>query len=55
MSLDLAATEHPEGGLLLHRADCPLARTHAALGLPVLTMFGCKKLPKEYPKHSCLG
>jgi hypothetical protein len=54
VSLDIALTEGA-GTLIVHRVDCPDARLEAALGRPVVSMFGCERLPTEYPLHTCLG
>lgn len=27
----------------------------AALGFPVASLFGCKKIPDDYPRHDCLS
>jgi hypothetical protein len=52
---DLAITEGKDGQVLVHKADCPAARTEAALGRPVATFFGCERMPPEdLPRHSCL-
>jgi len=41
--------------VLVHRADCPMARAHAAAGLEVVTMLGCEREPPaEWPRHDCL-
>ena len=42
--------------LVLHRADCHIARSQAALGEPVLTLFGCEGDPDpKMARCSCLG
>ncbi len=51
---DLAVVEEIGGSVRLHRADCPMVRTLAALGQPVMTMFGCESMPDMLPRHVCL-
>jgi hypothetical protein len=53
MNYAVTTDEHDE--LVLHRADCPDARTRAAHGEPVLTMLDCQREPPaELKRHSCL-
>jgi hypothetical protein len=55
--IDLALSQDNDTGeVMLHRADCPVVRKMAADGHPVMTMFGCEKMPNcdEYKLHSCL-
>ena len=52
MTYDIALTEG-RFGVIAHVADCPQARMEAAMGYPVATLIGCKRLP-ELPFHSCL-
>jgi hypothetical protein len=55
--IDLALVQDSKTGeLTLHTANCPYARRMAEAGHPVMTMFGCEKMPDvvEYKRHSCL-
>jgi len=55
--IDLAMAQNNDTGeITLHRADCPDVRKMADDGHPVMTMFGCEKLPDvvEYKRHECL-
>jgi len=53
---DLALAEDGNGKVVVHRADCPEVRALADAGEPVMTMFGCAKLPPDdVPRHSCLN
>jgi hypothetical protein len=54
VTLDFALAEGREGTLVLHRVDCPGVRLMAELGFPVVSMFGCERMPEDYPLHSCL-
>lgn len=50
-----ALTEDGKGGVMLHRANCTYARTMAAIGRPVMTMYECDgPTPKDIKRHSCL-
>ena len=51
--MDIALAEG-FGTLVVHRVDCPGVRLLAELGFPVVSMFGCERLPDDYPLHSCL-
>ena len=54
---DFAVTHGQHGMMVLHRADCPLARSLADQGEPVLTLFGCEREPAPDSKlcwHECL-
>jgi hypothetical protein len=46
--------DNATGEVMLHTADCPAARRMADEGHPVMTMFGCAKVPDDYKWHSCL-
>ena len=53
--MDLAITDDEKNGLMAHKADCAYARALATLGMPVITMFGCKgELPPDIRRHICL-
>ena len=55
MEYDIALTEGTNGGVLVHRADCPTARTAAMFGQPVATLLGCQTMPSaDIPRHDCL-
>ena len=51
---DLAVTVRSDGELELHVASCLAARAQAENGEPVLTMFGCERMPNDLPRHTCL-
>jgi len=53
---DFALVETPinSGRVVLHHADCPVARAAADGGVPVMTMYGCQFMPDDIEKHSCL-
>jgi hypothetical protein len=52
---DYALTEGPDGKVMAHKANCPIAKGMAAAGEPVITLFQCENgLPKDIPRHSCL-
>jgi hypothetical protein len=52
---DYALAEGPDGGVLVHRVDCPVVRAQASRGEPVMNMFDCQgDLPKDLKRHSCL-
>ena len=43
-STDIAVVaDLPNGKMILHRADCPVARKCADAGIPVMTMYGVEK------------
>ena len=54
MTWDIALVETPKGVVVLHRADCPLARAAAERGWPVATLFGCERLPTGLPTCVCM-
>ena len=52
---DFTFTVEPDGAMLAHRTDCPLARRLQSQGEPVLTMIGCQlPLRDAVKRHSCL-
>lgn len=52
---DIAMVQEHDGKVVIHEANCPVARRAAADGFPVFTMFGCERpAPKEYPRHTCM-
>jgi hypothetical protein len=54
--IDLSLVQDNDTGyVMLHRADCSLARKMADAGHPVITMFGCETVPDDMEKHDCLG
>jgi hypothetical protein len=54
VQIDIALTEDDDGRILVHRVDCPYARTHAMLGRMVANLFGCEELPADVERHDCL-
>jgi hypothetical protein len=55
MSIDIAMVhDNSTGEVMVHKADCPVARRMAEEGHPVMTMLGCQKVPDDYKWHSCL-
>lgn len=50
------AQDNDTGVVTVHHANCPVVRKMADEGHPVMTMFGCEKMPDvvEYKRHSCL-
>lgn len=52
--MNLALAEDRAGAIVLHRVDCPGVRLMAELGFPVISMFGCERMPEDYPLHECL-
>jgi hypothetical protein len=54
MSYDIACVGNERTGkIVIHTATCPVARQAAADGHPVMTMFGCERIP-DYERHDCL-
>jgi hypothetical protein len=51
---DIAFTQEPDGSMLLHRADCKIARQQAAEGRPVATLYGCEILPTGTKRCACM-
>jgi hypothetical protein len=41
------------GKMVLHTADCPVARQAVADGHPALTMYECKSFPDQVERHAC--
>ena len=56
MSYDLAFVGNElTGGITVHTATCPVARKAADNGQPVMTAFGCERLPGDgYTLHDCV-
>ena len=53
--IDIALVhDNATGEVIMHVANCPVARRMADEGHPVMTMFGCAKVPDDFKRHSCL-
>lgn len=51
---DVALAPGPDGKPVLHAANCKYVRRLADKGVFVATLFGCRALPDNLPRHSCL-